>query len=277
MEVAGIDFVFWLPVIIAAVGAGATTGAIGVYIVAMEIPFLAVCVSHAALVGAVLGIILGLEGNSILIPAFLCAISAAGVVGMFDPEKTRIGSNVVIGIIFSFTMGLAFLGIGLFDRLGHSDNDIRNLLWGNLILCNWEDVKIILGTGIIVFFFITLFFRKLHAIMFSRVFTEACGINVPLIWTGFLTITALTLTVNFQIVGGLMIYGLLVNPAISALQLSYRYPVAIVLSIIIGVVSSLVGFFISAYLDLPVGATIVIVASVITMLTFLYSYLKSKK
>ena len=48
-------------------------------------------------------------------------------------------SNVLMGILFSLTMGLAFLGLGLFGVYGISDNEVRNLLWGSLSFCRWRD------------------------------------------------------------------------------------------------------------------------------------------
>ena len=46
----------------------------------------------------------------------------------------------MMGLLFTLTMGLAFLGIGLFAVYGISDNDVRNLLWGSLMFCRWNHV-----------------------------------------------------------------------------------------------------------------------------------------
>lgn len=63
------DLVFWLPVMAGGTLVGASSGLLGTFIVGMRIPFLGVCVAHAALAGAVFGSLCGLEGQALLLPA----------------------------------------------------------------------------------------------------------------------------------------------------------------------------------------------------------------
>jgi len=60
---------FWAPVLVGGLVAGGSSGLLSVYIVGMRIPFLGVCVAHAALAGAVFGALAGLEGQMLLLPA----------------------------------------------------------------------------------------------------------------------------------------------------------------------------------------------------------------
>jgi len=124
-----IDLAFWMPVICCGALAGASTGLLGVYIVGMRIPFIGVCISHAALAGAVFGSLCGLSGPYLMLPALAGAVAVALALGAFDPDSARVDSNVLMGILFSLTMGLSFLGLGLFSVYGRSDNDVRGLLW----------------------------------------------------------------------------------------------------------------------------------------------------
>ncbi len=266
------DILFWLPVMLAGAIAGSSTGLIGVYIVGMRIPFLGVCVSHSALAGAVFGVLLGLEGHMLIIPALISALLSAGLVGLIDTEKFHIDSSIVIGVLFSLTMGLAFLGIGLFNTLGRSDNDVRNLLWGSLNFCRWGDVKLMAAVAVVACGFIILFYKELMAIMFSRHIASASGINVRAVWSGFLALTALVLTISFQTVGGLMVYSLLVNPATAAFRLTRSYGRALILSALLGGFSGIGGFVIAALTDLPTGAVIVILSSLIVAISAGISY-----
>ena len=142
-----IDLVFWMPVMVAGTVAGASTGLLGAYVVGMRVPFLGVCVSHAALAGAVFGALFGLEGQMLLLPAVAAAGATALLLGLLSPEHVRIDNNVLIGVLFSLSMGLAFLGIGLFSVYGISDNEVRNLLWGSLTFCRWSDVRLMAATA----------------------------------------------------------------------------------------------------------------------------------
>jgi len=256
-----IDLIFWAPVMAGGTLAGASSGVLGTFIVGMRIPFLGVCVAHAALAGAVFGGLCGLEGQQLLLPALAGAVLTALALGLMDPQRARLDDNTVLSFLFSATMGLAFLGIGLYGILGKSDNDVRSLLWGSLNFCRWRDVGLMLGTSAALAAYVALFFKELRAIMFSRTDAEAAGIRVTAVWSGFLVLTAATLTVNFQTVGGLMIYSLISNPAAAAFQVTRGCRRTMFLSAVFGAVSGLGGFLIAAATDLPSGAVIVLVSS----------------
>ena len=102
--------------------------------------------------------------------------------------------------------------------------------------------------------------KEMRAIMFSREMAAA-GIPATLVWTGFLVLAACVLTVNFQTVGGLMIYSLVTNPAAAAFQLVKGCGKAMALAVALGALSGLGGFLISAATDLPSGAVIVLFSS----------------
>ena len=260
------DLVFWLPVMAGGTLAGASSGLLGTFIVGMRIPFLGVCVSHAALAGAVFGSLCGLEGQALLLPALGGSILTALVLGLLDPQRFQLDDNVVLSFLFSATMGLAFLGIGLHGILGHSDNDVRSLLWGSLNFCRWRDVGLMSAAGGALLLYVMAFFKELRAIMFSRADAAAAGIRVNAVWTGFLVLVAVVLTVNFQTVGGLMIYSLISNPAAAAFQLVRGCRRAMALAAVLGGATGLGGFLISAATDLPSGAVIVLVSSCVLAL-----------
>jgi manganese/iron transport system permease protein len=256
-----IDLVFWAPVMTGGAVAGASSGVLGTFIVGMRIPFLGVCVAHAALAGAVFGGLCGLTGQHLLWPALAGAVVTALALGLLDPRRFHLDDNTVLSFLFSATMGLAFLGIGLYGILGKSDNDVRSLLWGSLNFCRWTDVRLMLLTSTALGGFVALFFKELRAILFSRADAEAAGIRATAVWTGFLVLTAATLTVNFQTVGGLMIYSLISNPAAAAFQVGRGFRQVLCLSALLGATSGLGGFLIAAATDLPSGAVIVLVSS----------------
>jgi manganese/iron transport system permease protein len=258
-----IDLVFWLPVVLAGTLAGASSGMMGVYVVGMRLPLLGVFVSHAALAGAVFGALFGLQGQMLLLPALAAALAAALLLGLLSPEHIRMDGNVLLGVLFSLSMGLSFLGIGLFSVFGRSDNEVRNLLWGSLTFCRWRDVRLVALTGMAVLLFVILFAKEMRAILFCRLQASAAGIHTGLVWTGFLILTSLVLTVNFQTVGGLMIYSLMTSPAVAAFQLARGHGAALVLATTIGALCGLGGFLIAALTDLPTGATTVILASLL--------------
>jgi manganese/iron transport system permease protein len=268
---------FWYPVIAGGMLSGGTSALLGVYVVGMRIPFLAVCVSHAALAGAVFGSLLGLPGQWMLLPALLGAGGMAALLGSLESRDVPIDPNVLIGVLFSLSMGLAFLGIGLFPVLGRSDNDVRALLWGSVNFVRWREVYIMGGVAVLQIAFVLLLRKELRAILFSRLHAAAAGINVGLVWTGFLILTSVTLTVNFQTVGGLMIYSLVTNPAVAAFQLTHGHDRVLILSVVLGVLTGLGGFLIAFLLDLPTGATIVILSSLLVGVAGLVGHARGRR
>ena len=105
--------------------------------------------------------------------------------------------------------------------------------------------------------------KEMRAILFSRTHAAAVGVHVTLVWTLFLLLASLVLTVNFQTVGGLMIYSLLANPAVAASRLVRGYGRTLLLASIFGAASGLGGLLLSALYDLPTGAMIVILSSLL--------------
>ncbi len=171
-----IDLVFWAPVMAGGALAGASSGVLGTFIVGMRIPFLGVCVAHAALAGAVFGGLCGLEGQQLLLPALAGAMLTALTLGLMNPRRAQLDDNTVLSFLFSATMGLAFLGIGLYSIVGKSDNDVRSLLWGSLNFCRWRDGWFMLGTSLALFAYSAVFFKELRAILFSRADAEAAAL-----------------------------------------------------------------------------------------------------
>jgi manganese/iron transport system permease protein len=253
--------------------AGASTGMLGTFIIGMRMPFLGVCISHAALAGAVFGSLCGLTGPTLMLPALAGAVAAALPLGTLDVQSARIDSNVFLGMLFSLTMGLSFLGLGLFSAYGISDNEVRGLLWGSLNFCRWQDFSIIAGAAVVELAVVLLFYKELRAILFSREHAAAAGIRTTPVWILFLILASVVLTVNFQTVGGLMIYGLLSNPAIASFQLMRGFGKSLWCSTLFGMLSGLGGFLIAAAADLPTGATIVILSSLLIALAAVVSRL----
>ncbi|MBK9119576.1 MAG: metal ABC transporter permease [Phycisphaerales bacterium] len=267
---------FWWPILAGGVLSGMSSGLLGIYVVALRIPFLAVCVAHAALAGAVFALLAGVQGSLVvggfevpwmLLPALAAAALTALALGGLEGRGVHFDSNILIGVLFSLSLGLAFLGISLYSASGRPDQDVvRGLLWGSLLLCRWQDVRLMLLVGGVLGVFIVLFRKEMRALMFSREVATAAGIPVGPIWTVFLVLTSAVLTVNFQTVGGLMIYSLVTNPAVAAMQVARGHDRILLLAITFGAVVSIGGFAIAAVLDWPVGATIVIFSSLLVVL-----------
>ena len=258
---------YFIPVVLAAVVGGAGTGLLGVQIVGMRIPLLGVVVAHAAMVGAVGAYLLGLPDGWVMPCAAGAAMLTAVPLGMLRPRTVRIDANVLLGVLFSLTMGLAFLGIGL---SGGDQTTMLALLWGNLLSVGWPEFTTIAVTVFVLLVFVTAFYKELRAILFSRDLAGAGGVHEGPVWTAYLMIAGFTLAVNLTTVGGLMIFSLLTNPAVAAGQIAHSYRALLAWSTLIGAASAFGGFAAAYLLDWPTGASIVLTSSALLLAAFIW-------
>jgi len=264
------DSFFYL-VILAGAIAGAGTGFLGVYIVGMRMPFIGTCISHAAMAGTIFSCLLGI---SPAIGAIVFSVLAAVSMAAIPPDKSRLNTNVGLAILFSFLLGLTFLGIGLMEN---SRSEILGLLWGSILFVQKKSVIAITLITLLVGIFSLLFNKEMKVLLFSRSIACATGIHGGFIYCLFLALCGITISVNLQIIGGLMIFSLITNPAAAAYQICRGHTAVVMTAILFGVLSTVLGFLASFWLDLPTGACIVLVSTVIFAASVLYRRLGKEK
>jgi len=137
-----------------------------------------------------------------------------------------------------------------------------SILWGSILGINYIDVLRLSVLTFIVILLVTLFFKEFHAIMFNRKMAEASGIPTKPFYYLILFLTGITVAFSIKIVGGLLIFTLIVNPASTAYQFFYDFKKILIFSPIFGIIFSLGGIILSFILDLPVGSSIAIISSV---------------
>lgn len=265
------DPYFYL-VIVAGLIAGASTGLLGVYIVGMRIPFIGTCISHAAMAGFIYGGFLAFESQRLtaVSPALggvTASIIAALSLAAIRPDKSRLGTNVGLAIVFCFMLGLTFLGIGLNQE---SRSEMLGLLWGNILFTDRPGTIIIAVMAVVLAIFSVLFNKDLKVLLFSRSIAAATGIHEGFVYCLFLILCGIILAVNLPLIGGLMIFSLITCPAAAAYQICTGHKSVVFAATIFGMLSALIGFLVSYYFNLPTGACIVIVSTVIFGLSALY-------
>lgn len=240
---------------IAAVLSGSSVGLLGVYLVGLRMPFLGVAVAHVAMAGAVFAYLIGWPAQALALPL---ALLAAAAVAWLASAHHRADLNTITGVLLSLTMGLTFLGIGL-----HTGDlsPLLSLMWGSILFVRPLDTLWMALLAVVLFALVGLLGRELEALLFSRGVARLSGIHERVVLTLFLVVAALVISINLQIVGGLLMYTLLVNPAAAAYAWARSMRAVRVLALGLGVASTLGGFWISVWFDLPTGACIALVSS----------------
>ena len=263
---------YFYPVILAGVIAGASTGLLGAFIIGMRVPFIGTCISHASMAGFIYGGLLAF-GSAKLWPVtstlggVLSSVIAALSLASIREDKTRLDKNVGLAIIFCFMLGITFLGIGLNQS---SRSDMLGLLWGNILFVNKTRTYVIGCLAVVLVLFLLFFQKEMKILLFSRSIAAATGVHESFVYCLFLTLSGVILAINLPLVGGLMIFSLITCPAAAAYQICKGYSSVIITSAFFGMISTLAGFLISFYLNLPTGACIVIVSVLIFVLATLY-------
>jgi manganese/iron transport system permease protein len=269
---------YFYTVILAGIIAGASTGLLGAFIIGMRMPFIGTCISHASMAGFIYGGLLSFNNPALwpitsslggIIASVISALSLAAI----REDKTRLDKNVGLAIIFCFMLGITFLGIGLNQG---SRSEMLGLLWGNILFVNTARTIVIAILALLLVLFLVLFNKEMKIILFSRTIAAATGVHESFVYSLFLTLCGLVLAVNMPLIGGLMIFSLITCPAAAAYQICKGYVQVILMSALFGMLSSLAGFFISFYLNLPTGACIVIVSVSIFGLTTLFKHMTGK-
>ncbi|MCG2661186.1 MAG: metal ABC transporter permease, partial [Kiritimatiellae bacterium] len=187
----------------ACVFGGGSIAIIGVFLTLMQLPFLGICMSHAAFLGAILGLLMG---QSPLAWAMIVCAAAGLAVGPVA-EKAQTSSNVVLSIIFSATMGLALV---LMAMIPGPKTEALNLMWGSLLTVTTGQVYMLGTIFLVLIVFLRLFYKEIIAVLFNRELAAASGIPESLIYYGIILLGGMAVSVSLDMIGGLLIFALLV-------------------------------------------------------------------
>ncbi|NLW83038.1 MAG: metal ABC transporter permease [Phycisphaerae bacterium] len=248
---------FFYPVLLAGAVSGAAAAFLGVFIVGMRMPFIGTCIAHAAMAGTIFASLLGVHP---LVGAVGFSILTALSLAAIPPQKSRLDTNVGLAIVFSLMLGLTFLGMGLAES---GRGDMLALLWGSILFVRKGTVITITVLAALLAVFGLVFNKELKALLFSRSIAAATGIHERFVYAGFLMLCGLTLALNLEMIGGLMIFSLITNPAAAAYQLCKGHTAVVLMSVLLGMFSATAGFLLSLYWNLPTGACIVLVSTLI--------------
>jgi manganese/iron transport system permease protein len=255
---------FFYLVIVAGAIAGASCGLLGVYLVGLRLPFIGIFISHTAMAGSVYAYLLGLD--PMIGPVAVSSLASMSLAGI-RPGRSRLDPNVALAILFSLMLGLTFLGIGLVQD---SRSEILGLLWGSILFVRAGSV-VVIGVAALAFAaFALLFNKELKVLLFSRTIASATGVHETFVYALFLGLAGIVLAVNLPLVGGLMIFSLITNPAAAAYQICRGHRAVVLVSSAFGLLSAVGGFIASYYLNLPTGACIVLASALLFALAALY-------
>jgi manganese/iron transport system permease protein len=250
--------------VVACVLCGLGCSLLSVFIVLMKMPLIGISMSHAAFAGAVLGTLFNLNP---FICGFILCLLMAGVLGPLS-DRTDMAPEIVLGIMFSFLMGVGFLGMGI---LAKTKAGALNLIWGSLLSLSETDIIIMSVITALLVLFVLVFFKELRSVLFNRRLAASSGVPEQWIYFAVLFLTGAVVSANLATVGGLLIFALLVQPGATALQLTYNLKHFFFIAAASGIGSCLSGLTVSYIFDLPSSASVILIATLIFAAAYLFS------
>jgi manganese/iron transport system permease protein len=233
---------------------GAVTGLIGTYVVLRGLSFIGDALTHAVFPGIVIAFLLG---YSIFVGALLFGLLTSTLIAVLATSR-RIKEDSAIGVLFA---GAFALGVVLISATRTFARDLASFLFGNVLGVTTGDIWASAVVGVIVVGLVAVFYRELLITSFDRVGARAMGL--PVFWLDLLLLmlVSLTIVVSLSAVGNILVLAMLVTPAAAARFLTDRLPVMMAVSAAIGVLSGVVGLFLSFHAGLAAGGMIVLVAT----------------
>lgn len=263
------SFAFMQRAIIAALATGFVCALLSCFLVLKGWSLMGDAISHAVLPGIVLAYLAGIP---IIIGAFtsgLCCSVATGYI----KEHCRVKEDTVMGIVFS---GMFAFGLVLFSKVDTSQH-LNHILFGNVLGTTYTELTQILVIAAIVSILVIIKRRDLMLFCFDPMQAKVVGLPVKLLHYGLLSVLALTIVASLQAVGVILVIAMLIAPGITAFSLCRRFERMLIIAIIVSVFSTVVGTFISFYIDGATGACIVILQAIIFILAQIYRFLFEHK
>ena len=250
--------------LLAAAMVGGLCSVIGVFVVLRGLAFVGAGTAHAAFAGVALGYLMGWPP---LLLAILFGLATVWITGWVE-EKGRMKLDVSIGILYTTTMALAILFIGLMKTY---NAEVYGYLFGSVLSVTSEELRVIGGLSILVLGLILVFSKELYFIAFDQEMAEASGVPARRIFFLLLTLVALTVVVSLKTVGAILVFAMILIPASTAYQLTHSLMTLTLYSVIIGVTTAVAGVLISAVWDVPSGPAIVLLATAVFFVSVLLS------
>ncbi|MEZ5126233.1 MAG: metal ABC transporter permease [Thermoleophilia bacterium] len=234
---------------------------IGCFVVVRGMAFLGDALAHAILPGVAVAYLID---TSLLVGGLVAALLVAIGIG-FVTRHANFKEDTAIGILFAAALAL---GVVLISTAGSYAVDLTHILFGNVLGVSKTDLWLTGGIAVGVLTLIVLFFKEFQLVSFDPVLAHMLDRHPELLRFLLLLLLALTIVVSLQTVGVGLVAAMLVTPAAAAYLLTRRLATMMLVSALLGCSASVVGLYVSYYLDVASGAAIVLTATVLFLVVF---------
>ena len=251
---APLQYAFVQRALLAAVLVALVCASVGVFVVLRGLAFLGDAIAHAAFPGVVIAFLLKIN---IVIGGSVAAVASALAIGAVA-RRSGLKEDTAIGVVFS---GMFAVGIVLFSSIRTYTGDLLGILFGDVLGVAADQLLLAAITAAVVLLGLWIIWRQLVFVSFDPIGAAAAGLNTLRYDTLLLGLIGLAIAVSVQIVGVVLVVAMLVTPAATARLLAQDLRALIIGALVVAVVSSIAGIWLSYYVNAASGGTIVLVAT----------------
>lgn len=249
------NYTFMQNAFLAAILSSIVCGIIGTIIVEKKLVSMSGGIAHTSFAGIGLGYLLNIEP---IIGGLVFSTFASVSISTIK-RNTNTNADTLIGMFWSVGMALGILFIALTP--GYPP-DMTSYLFGDILTVSSLYIKIMTVLTFIILFFVVSIFNYWRSYLFDEEFSKVIGINTLFLEYLLFILIAFSIVILIKVVGIILVIALLtIPPAISKLY-TYNLRNIMILSIIFGIIFSVLGLIISYNYNIPSGATIILISVV---------------
>ena len=249
------QYSFMTRALIVSILVGITCPVLGAYVITRGSAFLGDALSHSVVPGMVVAFMLGISPFFAAVPA---GIVIAIIMGALS-RRTGLTEDTSIGIVFA---GMFALGLVMLSKSTGINVSIEDLLLGQILGVTQTDVYISLALTILVVSGLYIFHRHLVYTTHDSVGASVAGVKTNLIEYVLLALLALVIVIGIQAAGIALVMAMLITPAATAYLIARRFVTVMLIGAIVGVVSAIIGLYLSYHANLPSGPAMALMATI---------------
>jgi len=259
-----LSYGFMARALLAALLVGVICPVVGTYMVLKGLSFFGDALAHSILPGVVLTFLFGWP---LALGAMIAALVAAFLIGVIS-QRSSLQEDTAIGIVFA---GAFALGVAMMSTVSSYAVDLTHILFGDVLGVSVTDLWVMLLLGLVVLGAIVAFYKELLVLTFDPVLALVLRLPATALRYLLLGVIALTVVTSLQTVGIALVLAMLVTPAATAQLLTRRLPSMMLVAALLGLFANVTGLYISYYLNIASGPTMVLVSTLIFGLVFLFA------
>ncbi len=279
MDIAGflaepLNYAFIQRGMLALILVGGINAVVGCFVVVRGMAFLGDALTHTILPGIALSYTAsGSIGSSLFVGGLGAGIVSALVIAWLT-RSDRLKEDSAVAIVF---VTMFALGIAIVSTQSSYAIDLTHILFGSINGIAQNDLALMAAMGAAVLAIIALLYKEFLVISFDLSLAHSLKLPVESLRILLLILIAVTIVASLQAVGISLMLALLITPAATARLLVKRLHQMIAVASLIGIISGIIGFYFSYYLDIPSGACIVLTLSALFALVFILQSLRKAR